>query len=51
MNELRHCGICDRKNTYKQFCWKCGKREQRMHRAIQQKLAAKKKDIVQYKEE
>ncbi|WP_197229910.1 hypothetical protein [Lysinibacillus sphaericus] len=42
MNELRHCGICERKNTYKQFCWACEQREQRMQRAIHKKLDAKK---------
>lgn len=47
MNGFRHCGICERKNTYKQFCWECEQREQRIHRAIQQKLTAKKKDTVQ----
>jgi hypothetical protein len=38
MNELRHCGLCVEKNTYKEFCYKCEQRSERFTRMIQKKL-------------
>ncbi|WP_168171839.1 hypothetical protein [Viridibacillus sp. FSL H7-0596] len=44
MKALRHCGICEEKNTYKEFCWKCEQRSERFNRVLQKKLTAKQED-------